>query len=153
MKRSGDRVEAIRKMKRAKTPGPDEVPVETWKLLDAQGINILTTLFNRIISDEEAPPIWSASITVPIWKNKSDVAECANYRPIRLLCRAMKIFERIVDARMRAIIAITPNQCGFVKGSGTSDAILAVRILLDRHREKNVPCASPFWTWRRRSTV
>jgi len=56
----------------------------------------------------------------------------------------MHIFERIVDARMRAIIAITPNQCGFVMGSGTSDAILAVRILLERHREKNVPLHAAF---------
>jgi len=125
-------------MKRAKAPGPDDVPVEIWKLIGARGIHILTTLFNRIISDEETPPVWSTSTIEPIWKNKGDVAACANYRPIRLLCRAMKIFERILDASMRAIATITPNQCGFVKGSGTSDAILAVRILLERHREKKV---------------
>lgn len=49
----------------------------------------------------------------------------------------MKIFERVIDARLRKIITITPNQCGFVKGSGTTDAIHAVRLLLEKHREKN----------------
>lgn len=37
------------------------------------------------------------SFTVPIWKGKSDVSECTNYRPFRLLCHTMKIFEVILD--------------------------------------------------------
>jgi len=130
-------------MKRAKAPGPDDVPVEIWKLLGGRGIHILTTLFNRIISDEEIPPIWSTSTTVRIWKNKGDVADCAHYRPIRLLCHAMAILERIIYASIRAITTITRNQCGFVNGSGTSGAILAVRIL-ERHREKNLNVHAAF---------
>jgi len=52
-------------------------------------------------------------------------------------CHSMKIFERILDARLRRIAAITPNQCGFVKGSGTSDAIS-----VDRWKKyKTVGCA------------
>jgi len=72
------------------------------------------------------------------------VAECANYRPIRLLCHSMKIFERVLDARLRRIITTTPNQCGFVRRSGTSDAIHAVRILFERHREKNLTVHAAF---------
>lgn len=48
----------------------------------------------------------------------------------------MKIFERILDARLRNIVSITPNQCGFVKGCGTMDAIHAARLLMERHGEK-----------------
>lgn len=47
----------------------------------------------------------------------------------------MKIFERILDARLRQIATITANQCGFVKGSGTTDAIHAARLLVEKHRE------------------
>ena len=130
---------AIKKMKNGKATGPDDIPAEVWKLLGREGISTLTDLFNQITHDDEAPAAWTTSTTVPIWKEKGDVAECSNYRPIRLLCHAMKIFERILDTRLRQIITITSNQCGFVKGCGTTDAIHAARLLLERHREKNKP--------------
>jgi len=34
------------------------------------------------------------------------------------------------------IVTITKNQCGFVKYCGTTDAIHATRILIERHLEK-----------------
>lgn len=49
----------------------------------------------------------------------------------------MKILERILDARLRQIITVTPNQCGFIKGSRMMDAIHAARLLVERYREKN----------------
>ncbi|KAL7832962.1 hypothetical protein SRHO_G00299800 [Serrasalmus rhombeus] len=49
----------------------------------------------------------------------------------------MKIFERVLDKRIRQVVMITPNQCGFVKGRGTTDAIHAVWLLMEKHREKN----------------
>jgi len=57
---------------------------------------------------------------------------------------AMKVFERVLDARLSAIATTAPNQCGFVKGSSTSDAIHAVRILLERHREKTLTVHTSF---------
>ncbi|ROL54701.1 RNA-directed DNA polymerase from mobile element jockey [Anabarilius grahami] len=128
---------AMKKMKNCKAAGPDNIPVKVWKLLGCQGTDILAVLFNKIIDTGEVPSAWSTSVTVPIWKNKGDVTECSNYLPIRLLCHAMKIFERTIDARLRKIVTITPNQCGFVQGSGTTNAIHAARILLEKHREKN----------------
>jgi len=108
------------------------------------GICLLTAMFNKITEDEKLPPVWSTSTTFPMWKNKGDVADCANYRPIRLLCHSMKIFERVLDARLRRIITTTPNQCGCVKGSGTSDAIHAVRIMIERQSEKNLTVHTSF---------
>lgn len=129
--------EAVRKMKNRKATGPDDIPAEVWKILGRQGAEFLTDLFNRIVTEDAVPPIWLTSITVPIWKGKGDIMECSNYRPIRLLCHTMKIFERILDNRLRQIITITPNQCGFVKGRGTTDAMHAARLLLEKHRERN----------------
>lgn len=48
----------------------------------------------------------------------------------------MKIFERIVDQHLRGIVSVTENQWGFVKGCGTVDAIHAVKLLTEKHREK-----------------
>ncbi|VDP05277.1 unnamed protein product [Heligmosomoides polygyrus] len=51
----------------------------------------------------------------------------------------MKIFERIVDGRIRKIGRLSIDQCGFVAGCGTIDTIDAVRLLVERHREKQKP--------------
>lgn len=71
--------DAIKKMKNGKAPGPDDTPAKAWKLLGSRGA--LNTLFSAIIQEGKPPTAWSTSITVPIWKAKSDVADC----PIRLL--------------------------------------------------------------------
>ncbi|VDP01813.1 unnamed protein product [Heligmosomoides polygyrus] len=51
----------------------------------------------------------------------------------------MKTFERIVDGRIRDIVQLFSNQCGFVAGGGTVDAIHSARLLLEKHREKQKP--------------
>ncbi|VDP23289.1 unnamed protein product [Heligmosomoides polygyrus] len=49
----------------------------------------------------------------------------------------MKIFERIIlDRRVREIVKLSDNQCGFVSGCGTIDAIHAAHLLVEKHREK-----------------
>lgn len=56
----------------------------------------------------------------------------------------MKIFEQIINARLRKIIIITPNQCGFIKGKGMMDTIHALWLLLEKHHEKNKPVHMAF---------
>ncbi|VDO93775.1 unnamed protein product [Heligmosomoides polygyrus] len=51
----------------------------------------------------------------------------------------MKIFERILDRRIHEIVKLSDNQCGFVSGCGTIDAIHAARLLVEKHREKQKP--------------
>ncbi|VDP47120.1 unnamed protein product [Heligmosomoides polygyrus] len=74
------------------------------------------------------------STSIPIWKKKGSPADCSNYCPIRLLSHSMKIFERILDRRIREIVKHRP--CGFVSGCGTIDAIHAARLLVEKHRER-----------------
>ncbi|ETN77087.1 hypothetical protein NECAME_11289 [Necator americanus] len=49
----------------------------------------------------------------------------------------MKFFERVLEARLRKIVGVSLNQCGFVKDCSTIDAIHALRILLEKHRDGN----------------
>ncbi|VDP57363.1 unnamed protein product [Heligmosomoides polygyrus] len=51
----------------------------------------------------------------------------------------MKIFERIVNGRIRDIVQLSSNQCSFVAGCGTVDAVHAARLLIGKHREKQKP--------------
>ncbi|EYC10880.1 hypothetical protein Y032_0053g2350 [Ancylostoma ceylanicum] len=127
---------ALARMKNGKSPGPDNLPSEVWKIAEGAGTRWLSSFFNEMVAEGKLPSSWTTSTTVPIWKGKGDIADCTTYRPIRLLCHTMKIFERILDSRLRDIVEVSRNQCGFVKKCSTTDAIHAVRLLTEKHREK-----------------
>ncbi|EYC24746.1 hypothetical protein Y032_0013g2089 [Ancylostoma ceylanicum] len=130
---------AVMAMKPRRATGPDDVAAELWRSRHWHPAAWLAQLFNRIIFERKIPDDWKRSTTVPIWKKKGSPAECCNYRPIRLLPHTMKIFERIVDRRIREIVELSSNQCGFVKNCSTTNAIHAARLLVGKHLEKNAP--------------
>jgi len=74
-----------RRSYRGKAPGPDDVPVEAWKLLVGRVARCLRRSSTASSATKKPNPFGQPA---PRWKNKGDVADCANYRPIRLLCCA-----------------------------------------------------------------
>ena len=74
---------------------------------------------------------------VPIFKGKGDVLECNNYRGIKLMSHTMKLWERMIEARLREITKIADNQFGFRPGKSTTEPIFALRMLQEKYREKN----------------
>ncbi len=67
---------------------------------------------------------------IPLYKNKGDIQSCNNYRGIKLLSHTMKIWERVVERRLRKIVSISENQFGFMPGRSTTEAIHLVRRLV-----------------------
>ena len=63
---------ALRRMKKGKAVGPDELPVEVWKCMREMGIKFLTRLFNRLLKDKRMPEEWRRSVLIPIYKNKGN---------------------------------------------------------------------------------
>ena len=49
----------------------------------------------------------------------------------------MKLWERIIEARLREIVKITDNQFGFRPGMSTTEPVFALRQLQEKCREKN----------------
>ena len=79
---------------------------------------------------------WRKSILVPIYKNKGDIQSCTNYRGIKLMCHTMKIWERIIERRLRYETTISENKFGFMFGRSTMEAIYLLRRLMERYRDK-----------------
>ena len=125
---------ALRKMKKGKAAGPDELPVEVWKCTGEMGIKFLTRLFNQLLVSEH-PEEWRRSVFIPIYKNKGDTQCCENYRGIKLMSHTMKVWERIIEARLRDRVEISKQQYGFMPGKGTNDAMFALRMLMEKYRE------------------
>ncbi|KAK3552014.1 hypothetical protein QTP70_031598, partial [Hemibagrus guttatus] len=126
---------ALKRMKRGKAVGPDYIPVEVWKCLGEAAVEFLTSLFNRVLESERMPEEWRRSVLVPIFKNKGDVQNCSNYRGIKLMSHTMKLWERVVEARLRKVVEICEQQYGFMPRKSTTDAIFALRILMEKYRD------------------
>ncbi|KAK3555042.1 hypothetical protein QTP86_006366, partial [Hemibagrus guttatus] len=126
---------ALKRMKSGKAVGPDDIPVEVWKCLGEAAVEFLTSLFNRVLESERMPEEWRRSVLVPIFKNKGDVQSCSNYRGIKLMSHAMKLWERVVEARLRKVVEICEQQYGFMPRKSTTDAIFALRILMEKYRD------------------
>ncbi|KAK3549700.1 hypothetical protein QTP86_007171 [Hemibagrus guttatus] len=97
---------ALKRMKSGKAVGPDDIPVEVWKCLGEAAVEFLASLFNRVLESERMPEEWRRSVLVPIFKNKGDVQSCSNYRGIKLMSHTMKLWERVVEARLRKVVEI-----------------------------------------------
>ena len=52
-----------------------------------------------------------------------------------MISHTMKIWERIIDRRLREETSIGEEQFGFMPGRGTTDAIFASRQVIEKHRE------------------
>ncbi|KAI5627659.1 hypothetical protein C0J50_8434, partial [Silurus asotus] len=126
---------AIKRMKSGKSVGPDDIPVEAWRCLGEMAVEFLTRLFNRILEGEKMPEEWRRSVLVPIFKHKGDVQTCSNYRGIKLISHTMKLWERVVEARLREEVTICEQQYGFMPRKSTTDALFALRMLMEKYRE------------------
>ncbi|KAK3505645.1 hypothetical protein QTP70_004655, partial [Hemibagrus guttatus] len=126
---------ALKRMKSGKAVGPDDIPVGVWKCLGEAAVEFLASLFNRVLESERMPEEWRRSVLVPIFKNKGDVQSCSNYRGIKLMSHTMKLWERVVEARLRKVVEICEQQHGFMPRKSTTDAIFALRILMEKYRD------------------
>ena len=61
---------ALRRMKKDKAVGPDELPVEVWKCMGEMRITFLTRLFNRLLMGEQMPEEWRRSVLISSIKTK-----------------------------------------------------------------------------------
>ena len=128
-------MENMQRMKNGKAVGPDDIPVEVWKCLGESALKFLTKLYNRTMESERMPEEWRDSVLIPIFKNKGDVQSCSNYRGIKLISHTMKLWERIVEKRLRRDLKFSNQQYGFMPGKSTTDALFALRVLMEKYRE------------------
>jgi hypothetical protein len=127
---------ALKRIKGGKTMGPDGITIRVWRSLGDVTIFWLTKLFKLIFRSNKMPDEWRRSILVPIFKNNGDVQSCTNYRGIKLMSHTMKLWERIIERRLRGVTNITENQFSFMPGRSTMEMIFLIRQLMERCREQ-----------------
>ena len=125
----------MKSIKNNKIVGPDDIPVEAWKSVGEPAIESQTCLFNEILDGKAMPEDWRQSTLIPLNKHKGDAQQCGNYRGIKLMSHTMKVWEKVIEARIRSEAEISDQQYGFMPGRRTTDAIFGFRILAEKYRE------------------
>jgi len=126
----------LKKMKKGKAPGPSGMTSDILKEVGEKGIEELANVFRNIQDRGEIPLEWADSYTIPIYKGKGDALSCSKYRGVRLLEHGMKLWEKILQERLRELVKIDECQFGFQEGKSTIDAIFILRQVQEKHIEK-----------------
>ena len=127
---------ALMTMKNKRAPCSSGITSDMVKLAGETGIIELHRTLQKISSDEICPEEWQNSDTIALFKGKGDSLECGKPRGLRLLEHTMKVFEKIIDARLRTLVTIMDGQFGFRGRNSCSDAIFIARTLREKHLEK-----------------
>ena len=90
----------------------------------ASGLAFLTELFNLSLGGINLPSIWKCSTIIPILKPGKPRTEGASYRPISLLCPAVKILERLLLPFLTESLDTRVSQHGFKPKHSCVSALL-----------------------------
>ncbi|KAL1446687.1 hypothetical protein WDU94_006588 [Cyamophila willieti] len=131
--------DALKKLKDNKSPGTDEIPAE---LIKNAGNRTKDCLYHVICQIYEEGNILEdfAKCKICVIPKKTGTTKCNEHRTLSLLSHASKILTNILINRIEDKIEVTlsDDQFGFRKGRGTRDAILSLRMLLEKRLKKNL---------------
>lgn len=130
-------VQALRKLKNGKSPGQDKITSEMLKNMGENGRTTLLKILNKAWKEEDCPKDWEVGMILPIFK-KGDQKNCNNYRGIVLLSTGRKIYEHILNEKLKNIIEPTliESQSGFRKGRSVQDHIFTIKQIIDKTKMK-----------------
>jgi len=106
---------AIAKMKSGKATGQSGIGAEMLKAAGETGVSWVTDLCNVIVKEGRIPADWKKSWIVSVYKGKGDALDCGSYRGIKLLDQVMKVFERVIEVKLRNRVKTDDMQFGFAR--------------------------------------
>ena len=117
---------AINKTKNT-APGRSKIDKQQITMLPKKGIKYLQTIYNAMINTGYFPKKFKEATITMIPKPGKPHTDPRNYRPISLLEVPGKIFERIINSRLRTHLEennlYNPSQYGFRASRSTTSAI------------------------------
>ena len=124
--------DAIRKLGKGKSPGPDGVRAENITLGQAP---LFLALWDRIRSEGKMPRFMNDSLTCPIHK-KGDPPNPDNFRPISLINIVVKILELAVLSKYKSLFLekIPQEQFGFKPKLSSLDQVDILLSFLDQRK-------------------
>ena len=108
---------ATKTLKYNKSTGPELIKNEFIKYGGNKLLEKLTYFFNEIFNHEVIPQSWLRSMIINIDKGKKNKELLSNKRGISLSNNLCKLFERVINNRIKGILQYTEAQAGARKNS------------------------------------
>ena len=110
----------ILKTRLNKALAPDTIPVEILKILDEEGKNKLSPLFNQVYQTWQIPREWLESTFIPLLK-KNKTFKCADFWVVSLMSDTLNILLKTILGRIyaRCESILSETQFGFRGWLGT----------------------------------
>ena len=133
--------DAIKSMKKGRTPGPDGLPVEFYQVMWPEIKNVLYDSYLQSYQEMSMNPTALEGILNLIPKKNRDTRLLKNLRPITLLNVDYKIVEKVIANRIKSVLPqiIHEDQTGFMSGRRISVNIRKTFDLLRYTEMKNTP--------------
>jgi len=126
---------SIKKLKRNKSTGPDRMPNEIFIEADETTRKIYLQTLNQIYTSEKIPQQWQHGEIKRIHKGKGKKGKCSNERGITLASNFGKLFERLMDDRIKKETKITEIQAGGQKGVSTADHLMILNSIINQTKK------------------
>ncbi|KAM7314374.1 hypothetical protein ISCGN_004158 [Ixodes scapularis] len=131
---------ALRKCRKKTAAGPDEIPYQALTNLTNDALEALLTWFNSIWDSGDVPEEWKVATVVPLLKPGKPPDKAESYRPISLTSCISKLFERLVQGRLRWYLeertCLPECMTGFRKGLAAQDSILDLTSDLEENKNR-----------------
>ena len=118
-----DTSEAIRQSKHSTATGHNGLAPWHLKHLGPLGVEFLTAVFNLSLATAKVPSIWKLALVIPILKPGKPANKGSSYRPISLLCPAVKVLERLLLPTLNEHLSLASHQHGFRSQRSTTSAL------------------------------
>ena len=127
---------AIKRLKRNKSLGPDQIPNEIFIEANRQTRLIYLEVINKIHNTETIPKDWREGELKRLYKGKGRKGKCSNERGISLASNVGKLYERIINERVKQQIRLTEAQGGGIEENATVDHLLTLKDTIETIRKK-----------------
>ena len=141
-------IKLVKFLKRGKAPGPDTIHNEVLRLGATTSLfHHLARLFSSSIQLRYIPTAWKLATLRMLLKPDKPVTLTTSYRPISLISSIMKLFETVIEQRLRSHLEgigfINKHQSGFRKAKSTDDHLfrLSQSIMESFNRGEHVVAA------------
>ena len=131
---TGDEVlAALSRIKVGKAAGSNGLLSDIVKYCGGPLLDFIVSMFGAVWREKQVSAEWHDALLVPVPK-KGDLSVCDNWRDISLLDVMGKLFARILNDQLQAVVedSVAYSQCGFSAGSGCVDMVFYVRKLVEK---------------------
>lgn len=130
-------VYAAHALKKNNAPGPDGITNDVLQCFVRSRPEIFLKAFNKCLTKGTFPAAWKTARLVLLRKGDKPLDVASSYRPLSILDCSGKLFEKILDNRLRIFIeeneVLSHAKFGFRKGRSTTDTVSALRNIVEAH--------------------